>query len=653
MGNIGGKQAQAEGGERSVRARGLALLVRLSIGRRGAASAVYRGVSAMIAVLAGAAAAAQDAEPTIPPTGPVTAETSAERFTDLTSESAARALVREALSGRHVGARAFFQGKQLTELRHGEIADLAKSRNLTIEIRRQNHLGSQAALTVAEANFDAVISASIRHTRARTYDRSEGVSRLREEVTDFEQLQRDFASSAVGQPPGESEKVCVVVDGELLNGNECQDDTRFSTETEFASFEIDPQYSWTGGIQLSKPFRFGGNFSIGFESKHNKKESYSFLDPLDLVISTDDPIGRDDRFPFSSFIGARFFTPLPYARNFGEFGSETVIGIKIVNLAAQKAELSIASEANDVQGQLAQAYWASVGALKQLQIAVAQRQALEEITASTRRQYDKQLITAYDMAQAEAELDNARNLEELSWSNFVTASNAVAELLNYDPDMVVLPVQYEGPFAEDFAIDADNARQLALEHRRELGIRRADIDSSEIVVKFRENQMRPELSLNASVRYSQSDAVIGYDSLHDSLLNLFNPDTDDYFIGVSYRLPFGKEAEKSALSQARIQNTEALDAHAQTELGITEEVNSALSGTLSARSQAELAGKNMDLAQLAYEKVERLKNLGLATQFELLRALNDVLSARLAYVAARVGYHQAYARLRTAQGLYE
>ena len=581
-------------------------------------------------------------------------------FNDVSSENAGKALIESALQGRQEGAKGFLAGKHLVELRLDEVSGLAKERNVALEAQRQNFYASRAVMTESESLFDPVVSAALRHTRYETYTRTASIGRLHaptDAADYFEKLQIDGLRQsliAAGQPAPVPAPTCITIDGERpFNQPSCQQQAIPLTQTEFASGESRPQFSWFADLGLTKPFRFGGSLNLQFESQFRHKDWYSFPSFFDSAFSRQSPIGiKNDRFPWSSFIGLTFTTPVPYAKNFGEFGSADVINIKLAGISSEQSDWQVSALSNQVQGALEAGYWQLVGALKQLQVTVAQRLILEQITASIRRQYDQQLITAYDMAQTEAQLDNIRSQEEIAWSNYVLASNAVAELLNYDPDTIVLPTGYSGAFNKDYTVEPETVRQTALDHRYELKISQADIDKSEIGLKFRENQMRPDISFTATTFLRQTDVAYGYSDWWDSVGQIFAPDSSEWFVGVAYRLPFGKNAEKSALSQARIQMEQAADAHAQTELTITQQVNSVLAQYLSTRAQMQLANQNMKLAELAYAKAERLKNLGLASQFEILRTLNTMLSARTGYIAAAVGYHQAYAQLEASQGLF-
>ena len=586
------------------------------------------------------------------------AEVAIPRFSDLTGEAAARSLIGEALRTGAEGARAFLRGRHLLELREADIGELVKTRNLGVEIARQNHLGAQAAQAVSEAAFDPVTTFSLQHTRFEAFKRAEDIARFRDRNVDFDQLQLEFlklnlANQGQGEPPVDAQFVCVIVDGQLVNGNSCANNVVFNKEMEFASFPFKPQFSHIGALGLNKAFLWGGAFNFGVQSKRRKSDFHTFPDFLEFAFANDDPIGLGSRMPWTSTISVGASSPVPYARNFGEYGSSGAINIKLADIGTRQADSVIAATSNQAEGQLRVLYWRLVGALAQVQVTLAQRETIADIVASTRRQYEKQLITAYDMAQAETQLENVRNQEEIAWSSYIQASDAINELLDYEVDTVMLPADYETAFSQEHSVDAGSARQTALANRQELKISQAGIDSSEVLVKFRENQMRPEFSIVASAFASQSDVAYGYEEWEDSILQVFNPDNTDYFVGIKFRLPFGKQAEKSALSQARITLTQAGDVHAQTELTITQEVNTSLASFLSARSQRDLARQQMDLAELAYQKIQRLKALGLASQFELLQTLNDILTARSAYIGAAVAYHQAHATVKTAEGLYQ
>ncbi|HTT07721.1 MAG TPA: TolC family protein [Gammaproteobacteria bacterium] len=605
----------------------------------------------------------------------------AQRFESVTSEEAGRDLIEQVVAAVRPGAEGFFSHKKISELRQSEIADLGRNRNLAVAIRQRERDVADAALTGSAAAFDPFFSVALNHSRFDSYHRTSDVYRLRDKFSqvDFTQLQLDFFQLSHGVPNTSSNFVCAVVDGELANP-ECQSNVLANKQLEFASFHMHDQFLWGSQFILVKNFSWGGNpdpltsgnIRVELDVTREKKDFFSFPGflegpvPSDPALGVVAPINVGSRLPWTSFLDLSFETPLPYTKNFGEYGNTSSIGIKNSAIGLQEADWNMAATFNQVLGNpfglrdqngnligLMQRYWQLIGALKQVQVLAAQDQILEQIVASTRRQFDQQLVTAYDMAQAEAQLQNLRDSEQIAWNNYVLASNAVADLLDYPPDTIIVPSGYAQAFAMEYTVDAAGVRRTALDNRRELKSAQGEVDKAQNNLNFAENQVRPDLSLSASAVLAQNNTAFGYQHVTGSLLNLFEPDSSDFFVGISYRLPFGLQAEKSRLGQARNAMTIAMDNHAQTELGVTQQVDNALAGFLSARAQKQLAQQRMELAELAYAKVERLKNLGLASQFELLQTLNDMLSARSNYIDATVGYHQAYVQLQASEGLYE
>lgn len=561
--------------------------------------------------------------------------------------------IRTAVREGGEGVLAVVGGRQLVELPQARVADLARKRSLAVQVQVQGREQARAFADERDAAFDLVVNFNVNHQRNDFFARSEVIARDRIPDVDFEELQRDARALAAGQPNPQSRFFCVVVDGVLVNEAECASETQteFSALREFASFDLDTTHSTGIGLDLIKPLRFGGRVDFFVQSTHRKKDFYNlgFLnEPLDL----DDPIGLGSRFPWTSFIGVEFSTPVPFARNFGTHGNFDNVSLRLAGIAEEQADWNLAATVNTVVGEVLTRYWTLVGAMETLHATRSHRETLEQIFAGIQRLYDQRLITSYDYSQVQADLENVRNQEEIAWSAYVVTSNALAELLDYEPSTLILPVDlsFEDPSSRQ--LDAQRARQTALGKRYELKAGEAEIRSAEEIIRFRENQTRPDISVVASVNYAQSDAAIGYRNWGGSLWQLLEPDSSNYFIGIFYRLPFGHKAERSALSQARAQSMQAQDQYGLLELGITEQVNSAVASVSSAALQSELARTNLELAQSAYERAERLQGLGLATQFELLRTFSDLLDARLAHIGASVAYQQALVNLQAAQGLY-
>jgi outer membrane protein TolC len=285
-----------------------------------------------------------------------------------------------------------------------------------------------------------------------------------------------------------------------------------------------------------------------------------------------------------------------------------------------------------------------------------QRQVLEALAKRAQRLFEIRTLTTYDKAQTEANLENIKNQEQIAWNNFIASSNILVELLNYKPGMLILPAGYsEDLLASEgkppIPIEPKEAFDIAMERRPEIKASQIAIESNDILVKHRQTQIRPDLNLTAGVILNQSNAVLGYASWEDSFSNVFSPDSSNFFVGVSFRIPFGNLAARSALSQARIGRNQAMDQSQQTINFVTQEINTVISDAYSTHARIKQSKASLDLAQLAYDKANLLQEQGLVTEFELLRKLSELLAARSVYIDTLVDYRRTKARLLSAEGV--
>ena len=299
------------------------------------------------------------------------------RLAAVTAEANAEQLLRGAVGEKQAGARAFLFRRRAVALDHRQLQALSRERNLSIAIQREGYSRAQAAEREADAVFDSVFGLTVSHDRGHTRDRAVAIPRLREEEQDFDQLERDFAALFSGNPPTTSENVCVILDGQIINQDSCTDNVDFNVRPETASFDGPLTWSWFGTLDWSKSFRWGFSANASLRSSKRKKGFHAFPQPLVSEFAPNDPIGIGDRLDWATNVSGGFSMPLPYARNFGRFGSLESVNIDIVDIQREQAHWSVSATDNLVQGDVELQFWALVGAVKVLQITIAQRQALE------------------------------------------------------------------------------------------------------------------------------------------------------------------------------------------------------------------------------------------------------------------------------------
>ena len=134
---------------------------------------------------------------------------------------------------------------------------------------------------------------------------------------------------------------------------------------------------------------------------------------------------------------------------------------------------------------------------------------------------------------------------------------------------------------------------------------------------------------------SQSDAVLGYESATDSLTHVFDPDNTRWFAGLSYRWPFGRQAEKARREQASLSLRRAQNSVRQTEVALAASAGSHYASVSASERLLSEARERVSLAESAFERALTARNRGSIPEFEFIAAASELTRAQLDY-AARV-----------------
>jgi outer membrane protein TolC len=116
--------------------------------------------------------------------------------------------------------------------------------------------------------------------------------------------------------------------------------------------------------------------------------------------------------------------------------------------------------------------------------------------------------------------------------------------------------------------------------------------------------------------------------------------------------PLGNRAAGAAYERSQHGQADARLALREEENRIHREVGDALSRVYTARDRVALAGKNVEFAELAFEKlIDRREKIGDVTAIEVVETSRTVLDARTELVRALVGHKLAEGELLAAQGI--
>jgi outer membrane protein TolC len=596
-----------------------------------------------------------------------------DNFLTLQQEKEIKQLVLTTLADEDYGARTYLQEKTVILLTLDDALRQALQRNLLIQLQKQDRLIADSLLVQRRAAFDPLFNITGTYTHSKTFDRNDFIFRQRGTsfVVDGRTLNPDGSINDEGNvgdqfttPPGEEglqvpvtdafgNFVCVTVSGELVNPEQCALETQRFGAIEFASRRTNALEAWNFFLGAAQLFPWGSSLEVQFQSTRRLKNFFP-LDDLGLVqpLSESDPIGQDSRFPWTSELFATFTTPLPFSKDFGPYGSAPNVNVMLAQVGRRQADWTIKAAINEALRDVDNTYWELVRSLLQLQIAEQQRETLQTLARSGDRLFQEQQITAYDKAQTDTDLANIENRLEILWNTILDNTYRLEELLDYESsNKPILPSRYTTVLRQPVVFDEKQVFATAQRVRPELNIGRLELESRDILLKRSRVQTRPDLSLVASINFSQSDRVLGYESWEDSVSNVFDPDQKDYFIGLVFRIPFGNRAVKSQLAQARLQFKQAQAQLQQTENAIIQELNLVMTDAYSTQARIAQTKAGLEFAQIAYDRALRLRNEDLVSEFELLQRLDDLLLARAFYIDALIDHRKTEAQLLAAEGV--
>ncbi len=568
-------------------------------------------------------------------------------------------IVRTAIKEQQAGVAGLLYGKKLQEVSSKQILQIALKQAPQILANQQRRIIAEAGVVQQEAAFDWVFSADTSLTITNFNARSDSINRERvtnitisgDDVSvnpdDEQEVAEDGVPIAVADSAGNL--LCVTVAGEVVNEEQCALNTEVSTKKEFAAGSGDSTNALTLTTRGSKQLGNGSQAQIGLGISRRTKNFYP-LDDLGLIgaQSNTDPIGKGSRFPWTSRI---FFSySIPIGKNSGRYGSVPSLGRELSIVNNQHSRFSEKAVGELLLLQVDSSYWSHVKSLLNLQSANQRLRNTNERLKSAERKFKSRSLTNYELLQVRQAVANASAQLQNAWFSFIKTTQNLAQLVGVGNATVILPTDFNSDLYEHKELNRKKFRKNVLQNNPSLNASREEIKSSEILLKNAKQNLKSDLSLAISLELSQSDRVLGYEGAGDSLGSLFDPDNTRWFIGLQYKLPFGRNAEKARHSQANIALNQSRESQTLQEMQISAEINELVARNDTTESQLAFAQNRLSLAQVAYDKGIVARGRGNIPEFEFLTILDDLDSARRGWINQLIAQQQINAQALLLEG---
>ena len=378
---------------------------------------------------------------------------------------------------------------------------------------------------------------------------------------------------------------------------------------------------------VTKPFEWGGNFSIAYGSQ-------SPLYSSTVVSGTNGTTAfgpyNNTPFPYTSSLSATYTQSL--LRNAGrDAASVQLIVAKKGSIQADYIfQQSIITLVADTESK----YWDLVSAKRNLEnkqqsLALAQKQLNEnqirvqvgtlapiEVTSAEASAAQRE----QDIIAAEAQLDNAK--DALARALFPDATRST----NLDPA--------DAPSIEPFRFDESTAEKMALDKRLELKFSKLDLESKQALENSANSKLKPQLDLNVGY-VGASNTRENFSGVNSDLTGFKYP---GYNLGLTFSIPFANRAARGGLSLARANRRQSELSLRDQELGIIQQVRQAYRNLEAAAKGVAAAEKTRIFREKNLDAEKKKFDNGMSTNFFVLQRADELDTARSAELQARITY---------------
>ena len=340
-------------------------------------------------------------------------------------------------------------------------------------------------------------------------------------------------------------------------------------------------------------------------------------------------------------------------------------------IARARYGLSQAQALNRILVLVAQAentYWQVVSNRESLSVQENNLELRRQFLERSRRELELGAISPLDIYQPEQNFANAQVSVTRARFRLQQTEDRVRRQIGADlhPDIRNLPVVLtESANAPIYmpSFDPEETIQKAMAFRPDVSVRRKNLEIDDYNIKQSTNQLRPDLSLNAT--YSATG--LGGNLYENSLLGgsarllsaggfptamnqLFQFAFPTYSVGLTLELPLRNRRAAVNLANSVIQKKRDMYELRSLEQDIRLDVLNAITGVELSKVAIQQATVALDFSQKRLDAEQKKYDLGVSTAFIVLDAQDDLVQSQADLLFESIGYRQAMVTLLQATG---
>lgn len=327
------------------------------------------------------------------------------------------------------------------------------------------------------------------------------------------------------------------------------------------------------------------------------------------------------------------------------FGSE--VQESDLNVARNTFEISklrIDEQSILVISETMRAYWDLISARDDQEVAELSLRLARNILEEVRARIEAGVLAPVEIYNAEAEV-SLREEGLLGAKKLVSdAEDRLRTVMNaQDWSGSIVPAERPSGPAGIPALDV--SLEAAMEFRQDLRQARVDKKSKDIVLRFSENQLLPDLSIVAQAGLNGLNGSYG-----DTIDKMGSGSYYSWQLGLAFSIPLGNRTAKGNMLKARYDRERADTALLDIELKVKNEVRESWRSLRLASERIEATRKTRIAAEKRMEAEEGRFKVGMATLNDVLRFQEEYARALSSERRASADYAKAVVSLERAKG---
>ncbi|MBT8403425.1 MAG: TolC family protein [Gemmatimonadetes bacterium] len=328
-------------------------------------------------------------------------------------------------------------------------------------------------------------------------------------------------------------------------------------------------------------------------------------------------------------------------------------------------DLQLESQIENITGQVQSGYWTLRATIEQIEIQRLSLAQAEQLLAENRVRADLGRATEFQVIQSEAQVASAQQAllnAEIQWRNRELALKQLLLDGAGDPLLTATINPVDLPELEIPNVDLDGAVENALGARTDLRQQREQLEISDINLDVSRSNRLPTLDLTASYAlqgvggdlFQRGDLggdplLVSSGGFGDGLQAIADRDAPTWNVSLNASYPIGTNAQATALERARLQYRQQELALRSQELGVVTQVTAAGLAVQNTFLQYEAAQRSRAASEQNVAAELARFEVGVATNFELVTAQNQLTTARLSELQALINHLTAVADFERVQ----